>query len=308
MISLSAVKAAATSAAGAAQLAVKANSPQLLFAAGVVGVVGTVVLASKATLKVSPTLDEFDENKAKAKKLHAERPEAYSEKDLKKDMLVLQTNLVLDFTKMYGPAVCLGVLSIAALGGSHYILTKRNAALTTTLAGVQKAFDKYRERVVADQGEDKDHEYMYGKIEKEVYAGETKKGKPIIETQGRHDGKPLSIYAKIFDQSNLNFQSTLKYNLYFLRLVQCQLNDRLQARGHVVLNEVYRELGMEDTEPGAVVGWVLGDEGDDFIDFGIWSDRDLEEAKPHMLGENGALLLDFNVNGPIYKKLGRSKR
>lgn len=307
MISLAAAKTALTTAAGAAQLVLKTNSPHILFGAGVVGVVGTVVLASKATLKVSPTLDAFEENKSKAKSL-AERNPEYAQNTLKKDMLVLHTNLTLDFVKLYGPAVALGVVSIAALGGSHYILTKRNAALTTTLAGLQKAFDKYRERVVADQGEAKDREYMYGTRDQDVFVGETKKGNPIIEKQTRHDGKPLSIYAKVFDEKNLNFQSTLRYNLYFLRLVQNQLNDRLQARGHVVLNEVYRELGMNDTEPGAIVGWVLGDEGDDFIDFGIWSDRNLEEVHPHMQGANGSLLLDFNVNGPIYQKLGRSKR
>lgn len=306
MINIAAAKLAVTKAAGAAQLLAKANSPHLLFAAGVVGVAATVVLASKSTLKVSDVLDEHEQNKAAAKELHERSPEKYDEKMLRKDMLVLQTNLALDMVKLYAPAAIVGVASIAAFGGSHYILTTRNAALTATVAGLEKAFREYRERVIADQGEDKDRQYLYGSVEHEVYVGETKKGEPIIETQTRY-GKPISMYAKVFDDTNLNWQSTLQYRLYFLRLVQNQMNDRLQARGHVMLNEVYRELGMKDTEPGSVVGWKLGAEGDDFIDFGIWSDRNLEQVHPHMVNDNGSLLLDFNVNGPIYKMLGRSK-
>ena len=48
----------------------------------------------------------------------------------------------------------------------------------------------------------------------------------------------------------------------------------------------------------AVVGWVLGN-GDNCIDFGIWDSAN-EKARDFVNGREGAILLDFNVDGVIY--------
>lgn len=304
-MNLSAIKQIVTSKAGLAVLAGQKHSPAILFGTGVVGMVGTVVLASRATLKLSTVLDEFDEKKAMAVEALENYPEEYTADMKKSDGVILRTHLVLDVAKLYAPSVILGVASIGALGGSHYILTKRNAQLTAAVVAIDKAFKEYRGRVVADQGEDKDREYMYGKSTREVYS-ETKKGEPKV-TKVTTFGDGSSPYSVVFDMENKNWQSQPEYNAFFLRQVQNYLNDRLRARGHVFLNDAYRELGMPDTEAGAVTGWRWQGDGDNFIDFGCWTDDTLADIREFMRNGDRGILLDFNVDGVIYNKLGKKE-
>jgi hypothetical protein len=53
-----------------------------------------------------------------------------------------------------------------------------------------------------------------------------------------------------------------------------------------------------------VVGWRWnkGSGDDSFIDFGIW-DGTREAVNDFFNGREGAILLDFNVDGVIYDKL-----
>ncbi len=64
---------------------------------------------------------------------------------------------------------------------------------------------------------------------------------------------------------------------------------------------------MDDTEAGCVVGWMWDSEnGDQYIDFGCWKDAERGGLDPFHVGADGSILLDFNVDGPIFKKLGNS--
>lgn len=298
-MNLSAIKQVVTSKAGLAILAGQKHSPAILFGAGVVGMVGTVVLASRATLKLSDTLDEFEFNKAAS--AAALEDKRIGDETAKSNNIILHTHLVLDIAKLYAPSVILGTASIGALGGSHYILTKRNAQITTAFVALDKAFKEYRGRVVADQGEDKDREYMYGKSTREVFS-ETKKGEPKV-TQVATFGDGSSPYSVVFDSDNKNWQQTHEYNAFFLRQQQNYLNDRLRAKGHVFLNDAYRELGFPDTAAGAVTGWKWQGNGDNFIDFGCWTDNTLEDIREFMRNGDRGVLLDFNVDGVIYRDI-----
>jgi hypothetical protein len=300
-MNLSAIKQAVTSKAGLAILAGQKHSPAILFGAGVVGMVGTVVLASRATLKLSDTLDEFEANKALSAAALADA--RIGDETAKSNNIILHTHLVLDIAKLYIPSVILGTASIGALGGSHYILTKRNAQLTTAFVALDKAFKEYRGRVVADQGEDKDREYMYGTSTREVYS-EKKNGEPKV-TKVTTFGDGSSPYSVVFDMDNKNWQSQPEYNAFFLRQVQNYLNDRLRAKGHVFLNDAYRELGMTDTAAGAVTGWRWQGEGDNFIDFGCWTDNTLEDIREFMRNGDRGILLDFNVDGVIFRDINK---
>jgi hypothetical protein len=84
----------------------------------------------------------------------------------------------------------------------------------------------------------------------------------------------------------------------------------LRARGHLFLNEVYAGLGLSHTKAGAIVGWVFdrnNENGDNFVDFGFLS-PETDMPYDFNLGKNGAILLDFNVDGIIYDKIERPKR
>ena len=87
--------------------------------------------------------------------------------------------------------------------------------------------------------------------------------------------------------------------MVYVRAQQNYANDMLHARGHVFLNEIYDRFDIPRTKAGQVVGWVLDKGGDNYIDFGVF-DGDNSKARDFVNGREGAVLLDFNVDGPIY--------
>ena len=70
---------------------------------------------------------------------------------------------------------------------------------------------------------------------------------------------------------------------------------------HVLLNEVHDHFGFEHTQPGSVVGWVIGPDGDNYIDFGIFDAYNSSFVNE----QERSIILDFNVDGVIYDKIGR---
>lgn len=296
-MNLDKIKNALTSKLGRQILLTQKHSPTVLFAAGVVGVVTTAVLASRATLKLDEVLEDTQAKLELAKSLvHVD----YTDEDRKRDMVLIHAKSVMRVGKLYGPAVIVGVLSIAALTGSHVILTRRNGALTAAYVTLDQAFRKYRSRVVDEYGQDKDEEYRFGTIQKDVTTV-GKDGVSKTKTVKVVDPNGYSMYAKFFDEYNKNWQKEAEYNMLFLRTQQQYANHMLHARGHVLLNDVYDSLGIERTKAGCIVGWVLGS-GDNFIDFGIFAD-DKERARAFVNGDERSIRLDFNVDGPIYQLL-----
>lgn len=102
-----------------------------------------------------------------------------------------------------------------------------------------------------------------------------------------------SVYARSYDRdSTRNWSSDPDINALFLRAVQNNLNDRLRARGYLFLNEVHAELGLAWTKAGQLVGW-------------LWSSDNPQQGISigQSEGIEGALLLDFNVQGEILHKI-----
>lgn len=277
-------------------LKVQKASPNLMFGAGVVGMVGTVILASKATLKLEAVLDETEGMKEKAKEAREKYPEKYTERDFQKDMTIVHTKQALKVTKLYSPAITTGVVSIGLLTGAHMTLNRRNAGLMAAYAAVDKSFKEYRERVLKEVGPERERELRFGS-EEVTKTVTDEKGKETTTKVKAPAG--VSQYARFFDESNPNYSPIPENSMFFLKMHQNYLNNQLQARGHVFLNEVFDALGMERTSAGAVVGWVKGN-GDDFIDFGVFDEDRTDRFLDFMTGHEKALLLDFNVDGVIY--------
>ena len=298
-MNLSTIKAVITSKAARQILVVQKNSPKILFASGVVGVVATVVLASRATLNLEETLGETQDKMDQAKRLHAKGHASYSDMDYKQDVVTLYVRGATSIVKLYGPAFIVGALSIGALTGSHIILSKRNVGLTAAYATVEKAFAEYRGRTLAEVGEEKERDIRYG-VETSTETTVDGKGKTKMVSKRHADMHGHSMYAKLFDSKSASWSPQPEYNLLFLRAQQNWANNRLHARGHVFLNEIYDNLGIERTTPGCIVGWVDG-HGDSFIDFGIFDGQNMEAFQAFMSGDEGAILLDFNVDGQVHE-------
>lgn len=293
---------------GRAVLLAKKNSPEILMAVGVVGIVGSTVLACRATLKASDVMDKAQDkfNIIKEAKNLADgntmMEPAYTEQDYKKDMAIAYVQTGVDFVKLYGPAVLLGTLSISCILGSHNIMRKRNLALVAAYKAVEKGFSEYRARVVSEFGEEKDYQFKHGltstKVDVVEEGEDGKKKKSKKDMLDVEDPSAISQYARFFDESSVNWSKTPEYNLTFLKAQQNYANDLLHSRGHIFLNEVYDMLGIPRSQAGAVVGWVKG-EGDDFVDFGIFDVNNMKK-RDFVNGYERSILLDFNVAGLIY--------
>jgi hypothetical protein len=280
-------------------------SPNLLFGAGIVGFVGTVVLASRATLKIDETLEATQKELARIEEasllIDGRGDRVHSDHDIRHDKAIVYVRAVKDVTKLYGPAIIVGVVSVGCLTKSHSILTKRNAALTAAYAAVEKAFNEYRERVREELGEEKERELYYPLEACEIEDEDSdKKGKKEVATKRR-----ASMYARFFDRENRNWNPEPFYNLAFLRSQQNFANDKLRAKGHILLNDVYDSLGMERTTAGAVVGWLWQAGGDNYVDFGIFNRKMEPEHFDFFNGHENAILLDFNVDGVVYDKIDK---
>lgn len=289
---------------------VKKHSPEILLISGIVGVVGSAVMACKATTKVSAILDE---TKEVVDKIHecSENTEIvesgkYTPEDAKKDLAIVYAQTGMKFVKLYGPSVALGVLSITSILASNNILRKRNVALAAAYATVDKSFKDYRNRVVERFGEAVDRELKYNikaqKVEKTVVDPETGKEKKVKETVEIAGIDGYSEYARFYDDGCKGWEKDAEYNLLFLRAQQRYANDLLVSRGHVFLNEVYDMLGIPRTKAGQVVGWVYdpdNNENDNYIDFGIY-DVNKPKARDFVNGYERTILLDFNVDGNIW--------
>lgn len=262
------------------------NSPHILFGAGIVGMAASTALACKATLEAKDIVDEI---RAEIKEITEDKDEIVRRTDnngtYEKALAFKYAESGAKVLRVYSPAILVGGLSLTALIGSHIQLTRRNAALTATVATLAKAYDSYRARVREVLGEEE---------ERDIYMGVERDKKTKATT--RVSPTPFSPYARLFEESNLNWRNNAEYNLMFIKAQLNAFNYKLQSRGHVFLNEVYDGLGMPRTVEGQVVGWVLDGEGDNYIDFGL-----REAFSSAQLEKN--FWLDFNVDGVVYDKI-----
>jgi hypothetical protein len=289
----------------------KKHSPEILVGAGIVGVVGSAVMACKATTKLDEVLEE---PKEKIEKIHElmENPDMvpegkeYTEEDGKKDLTIMYTQSAVKVVKLYAPAVILGTVSIAAILGGHHILRKRNLALAAAYATIDKGFKEYRGRVIERFGEELDKELKYNIKAKEIeetVVNEDGSENTVKKTVNVADPNTTSDYARFFDDGCNGWTKDPEFNLMFLKDQQRYANDLLKTRGHLFLNEVYDMLGLPRSTAGAVVGWVYDEKhpvGDNFVDFGIY-DLYNEKKRDFVNGYERTILLDFNVDGEIYK-------
>jgi hypothetical protein len=316
---------------GKGTLLLKKNSPTILMAVGIAGVIGTTILTCKATVKAGDILEESkknldeineakrifidkditEEEQEKYEIVNDDGSDKYTEEEYKKEIVTVYSKSAVEMLKLYGPAILVGATSIACLIGSNRILNKRNIAITAAYNVVQNQFDKYRKNVRKDLGEDADRKYRYNfeKLEKgeiiNVFDKETGEYKEKeldqdIEVLRSEEYNEYSDYAVIFDELNsTEWKKTVGYNRFFIQSQEQYANYLLHSRGYVVLNEVYDLLGLPHTSAGQVVGWVDG-EGDNYISFGLPNMHDTEDDQ---FERN--FLLDFNVDGVIYDKIDK---
>lgn len=287
------------------------NSPEILLAAGIASGVATVIFAVKETLKAEEVLDKHEEKIAKIDEArllvqNEDREEDYSLEDMKKDKAKAYIQTGWEFAKLYAPTIIFAGLSLTCILTSHGIMRKRNLALAATMATVQKAFDEYRGRVVRDLGPTMDEHFLYDTVEqiteKEVTDdnGKTKKVKEKMQLPTK-----TSVYARFFDEGNVNFEKDGCANYRFVRGQMIYLQKKLIANGYLFLNDVYKALGFPITVAGQSAGWIYdyNNRANTIIEFnGFNIDEALNSPNvmAFMNGYERSCLIDFkNIRNDI---------
>lgn len=208
--------------AGAAKKLVADNSPAILTAVAVVGVVTTAILVAKAAPKAH--IDLLNEE--------SERP---GEADL--------TDKILLTYKYYIPAVATGTATIACIIGANTISSKRSAALASAYGLTELAFKEYREKVIEQVGE-KAETKVHDAVMKDV-VDRLPDGGQIIVTDG---GSQLFLdryTERLFDSDMETVRGAVN-----------DINEIIFADMYASLNDFYRLLGVPTSTVGEELGWT----------------------------------------------------
>ena len=255
-------------------------------------VVGGVILGGTAVIfAVKDTWDnkaklqsDFREVKALKEKTVDPIPEMTYEERLTK----ARKKLWADILKTYYRTAIFSVGSTILVVLPVRMLRHELMELGAAYAMMAKTFQQYRENVVADQGAEKDQEYMYGL---KAVEGTDPNGNPVksYEQIGNNLNSRRSVWFDegVWDDDNgrwiwknplwSDHKETMASNL---KGIQNSENSSLRIRGFRYENEVRQAMCLPMVEDGWEWGWVKGgliedngvDRGGTFIDFGIFDD------------------------------------
>ena len=297
------------------------HSPEILMGLGGITFVATVVLASKETVAEQEVLENHEEALDYIDLMKDE--EELDEKAWKKSRREVYKLTVIETTKNYAPSVVVGTVSLACFFGAFGIMRKRYATLALAYGALEESFRKYRERVIADKGEEADLYYLTGAKPKEITVKDEEGKKTKIKTLTLPDGHIASPYAFKFSKYNEDgsrnnqwsedIQGCLAYILGQIDWLNSQLYCRcvfdsdhnVKIRGNVMLNELRELLGEISTPTGAIVGWRFsnGEPGcNGYIEAHIVEAKEPDPDDPER--EIPCLFVDPNVDGMIYDLLG----
>ena len=199
------------------------HSPAILTAFGITGMIGTTVLAVKATPKA---LDLIENKK----------------EELDKDELTVAETVKATW-KCYVPAAITCATSAACLIGASSVHTKRNAALATAYKLSESALIEYRDKVVETSGEKKEQSVRDAIAKDHVEKNPITNNEVIITDRG---------YTLCYDElSGRYFYSDIEK----IKKAANELNRQMLNDMYVSLNELYYELGLDGTKLGEQMGW-----------------------------------------------------
>ena len=234
------------------------HSPEILTGIGIAGMIGSTVMAIKATPKAARLLEEAEREKAEP---------------------LTKAEVVKATWKCYIPTIVATVTSAACLIGSNSVSARRNAALATAYNLSQTALSEYKDKVIETFGEKKEE------IVREAIAKDKVEKNPVSNHEVIVTGKETSLCLDgVFGRYFLSDVDTIKRAINWV-------NREITTSMYVSLNEFYHQLGLKSIGIGDELGWNL-DDGE--IDF-YTSTQMAEDGRPCIVIEyNAAPKYNFN--------------
>lgn len=256
---------------------VQKHSPEICLVGGVITFGLTIYAACKATMKAEEVLDKYQEAKDKiaSSKLAAEDPEipeeekekrgiTYTEEDEAKDKMIAFRDLVFGMAKKFWPVVLCGALSLGLFFSAYKITSARLTTAIGAYTALDGAFQKYRERVRDEVGEEREREIRTGVVKKTGYVKEvndvgenvvTEKEVDQIDEEWANQGPTVVLFSK---ETSTEFKNGSPiYNEAFLKGKENEFNWILNTRGYLFESEVRRGLGLKVTDESSLRGWIL---------------------------------------------------
>jgi hypothetical protein len=203
---------------------VRDNSPAILTAIGVTGVITTAYLTGKAALKYDRIIQTEEAG--------YERPLDFKEK-------ARLTWIV------WATPVASGVLTISAIVLANRIGSKRTAAMASALAITDKAYSEYKEKVVEKLGKNKE------KTVRDALAQDRVDRKPISKEQVIVTGGGRVLFMDAW--SGRYFESDMET----VKKAQNDTNYQIINHDSASLSDLYDRLGLNHTKDSDNIGWNM---------------------------------------------------
>lgn len=276
--------------------------PGICVAAGLTGTAIAVYLAWNAGRKTSEVLEEVKNDISKVK---AQRPKEVTDAPTGKTFYVVEEGQMekseynralvkvfmtagIKFGKIFAPAAIAEAVSIITVAHGYGLLNERFVATAQLAQAYAACLTAYRGRVKDKYGEDEERRLYYG-IKEEIIEepeldknGEVKKTKDgkvkVIKTKKEVLDEELakhSPFARVFDaEYSAEFETDKEtglenvwYNGKLLKDVERMFNEIIKYAKYNIIpaNEIYEQLGMDQTGHGQIDGYHGHWENGEFI-------------------------------------------
>lgn len=279
------------------------NRADIATVAGMISVVaGTCVVISKAT----QAAEIAEELSIKSNYMHAlsESKDPEDRQELHRVRREFLGTAVKEYTKTYALGVGIEALGLGLVAWGSHEKSNQIATVSTMLASASATLNSVKERVIADQGEEKWQEYLLGPQFTTVDVmpdGTVIQTTEPVEDPSAANGFPPHCF--FFDESNPNWEKDARMNRDFLEDHQRWLNRRLQEEGFLWENDIRRDIGAELVK----CGWTSGifaknaDGSINYISFGL--DAKNPAAQAFRDGVEPSVLIQLNVEDNITEQI-----
>lgn len=296
------------------------HAPTIFVGLGIGGGIAAGVWACKNTLKLNDTMTDIN---TRLEAVHA-TAETVTPKEYRNELTKTYLYATWEIGKLYAGPIFLGASSVAAIMQGKRILDNRCASALNALSLSEQLFNKYRDRVREELGEEKDKEFRYGIREQIIEEIVTdKNGNPKTDKNGEVKTVKKKVrvvetedvdFSRMFDEiSSREHDRDVEYNIEQLTRRQNIHDDMLHSRNYICINEVYRDLGYPLVANGWDYGWIIMNEEDRsriHVNYGMYDMNPETGLRPidNMDQYNNAILLTFPGVTYIRDKIWKAQR
>lgn len=215
-----------------------------LAVAGAAGTVGTIALTVKATRQ----MDELSAKYKETEQTILDHQEGHDPAEVDADLKQNKVAYVVGSIKIVAPVVALGLASLGCFALSWGISSRRFKVLASAYSLLKLEYDKYREVVREDVGEEKEREY---------YATTQERVVQELETVQKVD--KFNLHGFWLEESEEFARDDASYNSALTANAKRKCDDIIGRDGYILINQVREAHKAPRIKDGNEWGWTIGD-------------------------------------------------